>query len=128
MSSSGTGLRRVAWGLSELEEADRAWIIAQLTDDERGRISAVVNEVKATAKENHDDALATVQTSGLPRWLAARVLLALPDDRRREQLKLMTVLERLMMIRATREAAKMRPMTPLAARTLLASLEAPSVR
>jgi hypothetical protein len=113
-------LRRAAWEVAALADEDRAWIVGQLTPEERQQLTGVLGAAE-TAQQSTPSVAPVADISGLPRWLGARALLALPEDRRTVQLKRTRLVDRLKMTAAVREA-KQAPLTPLAGEILVACL------
>ena len=113
-------LRRAAWEVAALADEDRAWIVGQLTPEERRQLTGVLGAAES-AQQPAPPAAPVANISGLPRWLGARALLALPEDRRWVCLKRLRLVDRLKMAAAMPEAKQV-PMTPLAGDFLVACL------
>lgn len=98
-------LRRALWSLAEIEDDARQWVVEQLTEAERVRLLAALDQfdeyvdVAPLPQVGEGAGVATpplqapplahaIQSlQALPDWLALRVLLSMPSSGRREALR-----------------------------------------
>jgi hypothetical protein len=93
----------VLWDLAAVAEEERAWILAQLSAEERQRLAQVLASASAEhagpAPVNFEAALRevtdvqraapaqTIRLNAIPDWLAVRLLMSLDAAARRESLR-----------------------------------------
>jgi hypothetical protein len=102
---SDRSLRRALWDLAAIEDDDRQWVVDQLSQAERKRLAAAIENFEpvprlpvpahfseavetATAQpEQPRPQQAALSLDSLPDWLAVRVLLSMPSADRRTTLR-----------------------------------------
>jgi hypothetical protein len=126
------------WDVAAADDDDLAWIMSQLTAEERGSVMAAIEPLGGSANEASEprfmDALheasrsagppasKTMQLDHLPDWLVLRVLLCIPSGDRRATLRRLPWRRRWSLRRMLwREQANL-TLTDQAARTLLRTL------